>query len=152
MNLLNLVYFMVTNTMFNQNSYDSNDQLAKLTFSGWLTARGNTVQESGKFGIDLSMTTTGGQSYGFECERRETLNCWGSGQAFPYSTVSIPQRKAKFSNPSMFFGTLNPTCDTAIIIPGEAITGSPLVFKRTANRGIEGFYEVPISLSHLFLI
>lgn len=137
--------------MFNQYSYDQNDQLAKHTVSGFLTARGNTVQESGRYDIDLSVTTTCGQSCGVECERRSMVN-WRSGQPYPYATISQPARKAKFSSPSTNFATVNSTCDRMVVIPGEAVTGSPLVFRETWNRGREGFYEVPINLCWQFPI
>lgn len=137
--------------MFDQSSYDQNDQIAKHTVSGFFTARGNTVLESGQYDIDLSMTTTGGQRYGVECERR-SLAAWLPSQPFPNDTITVPVRKAKFSNPSTLFATINSTCDSLVVIPGEAVTGSPLVFRETLNRGREGFYQVPINLCWQFPI
>lgn len=144
------MYFIVTQiTMFDQTSYDQNDQPAKNSVSGFFTARGNIVLESGRYDIDLSMRTTGGQNYGVECERR-SMASWRLGQPYPYTTISVPARKAKFSNPGSLFATVNSTCDRLVIIPGDAVTGSPLVFKETRNRGLEGFYEVPIGLCWQF--
>lgn len=137
--------------MFDQSSYDQNDQLAKHSVSGFLTARGNAVLESGRYDIDLSMTTTDGQRYGVECERR-FLTSWRPGQPFPNATITVPARKAKFSNSNTLFATINSACDRLVVIPGEAVTGSPLVFRETRNRGREGFYEVPIDLCWQFPI
>lgn len=135
--------------MFDQNSYDQNDQLAKHTVSGFFTARGNTVTESGRYDIDLSMTTNSNVHLGVECERR-TLPTWLPGQPYPDGRITVPIRKGKFSNPYSLFATVNSSCDRMVVVPGEAVTGSPIIYKGTKNRGLEGFYAVPVNMCWQF--
>ena len=56
--------------------------------------------------------------------------------------MTITARKAKFANPGAFFASLNSTCDSMVLIPAEAVSGSPLEWKKT-RRGREQFYHVP---------
>lgn len=129
--------------MFNQQAYNNNDKLAKETVSGWLTTRGNRVVESGRYDIDLSVSSADGRRMDFECERR-SIPAWESGSAFPYPTITIPLRKEKFASPVAYFATVNSSCTAVVVLPASVVTGSAVVLRNTKDRGWEKFYDVPI--------
>lgn len=69
---------------------------------------------------------------------------WPPHAPFPYETITVPERKRKFATPGMFFAATNHSLDRVVFIPGETVTGAPLIYKHTKNRGAEGFYSVPL--------
>lgn len=147
---------------FDPTLFAENDARARAAVMHALNGDGMYVQPNDdKYGPDLCVYVGYRHKYYVECEIKRV---WKSDQdTFPWTTVQVPERKAKFTRegspktptgrmPQLHtwkeveFWILREDCQVAIIIPESVLSSSPLV--EVPNSQVssgEKFYQVPIS-------
>ena len=131
---------------FDQNNYDKNDQLTRDAVLRYLRGEGHYVIENpDKYGPDLILYSGYKPVAYIEVERKLVWR----GANFPYPTVNLPERKAKFLKTKLpiDFWILNHDLNCAMIIPDLAVELKFL--NEVANSSIasgEMFYQIPLEL------
>lgn len=140
---------------FSKKLYSQNDAQAKTLAIEFFQNRypgSRVVENPNQYGPDLELWE-GDLFYGYiECEVKHS---WKT-KDFPYNTIQIPSRKAKYFvenlHPIVLF-MLNSDHSAAFIIDGEDISASPLV--EVPNKYVasgEKFFQVPVSKAQKILI
>lgn len=121
---------------FSKELYNENDDAKQLVIK-WLESNGITAEvNKNRYGIDL---VTDDKSYEVEVKHN-----W-KGVEFPYEEVHFPYRKIKFATDDAIFVMLNHERTHAIIVGGEVLAKSEVVFKSTKYTRNEKFIEVKLS-------
>ena len=94
------------------------------------------------YGADLIATS--GRTGAVWTIEVEVKNNWETGR-FPYRTIHIAHRKAKYNNPHHLHVTINKDWTHYIIIPPYALNDAKRVTKTTIYSENELFLEIPIS-------
>lgn len=135
--------------MSNRKPFDAalfaeNDARARLAVTRHLQSFGDVVAPNpNQYGVDLFCITPEGKQYQAECE----VKLLWRGAAFPWETVQLPQRKAKYRRGGAvtYYFVLNSECTHAIVIPDELLDQYPPV--EVPNKYVAGgefFYQLPI--------
>ena len=128
---------------FDQQLHDENDPPARKAVSDFITrAWGLGAEEGGKYDVDLFVIDSTKMYKGaVEIERRHN---WLD--KFPFKTVHVPYRKAKFFGffPTILF-VLRSDMKQGMWAHGSVIVESPVV--RVDNKYVndEPFFDVPLS-------
>lgn len=138
---------MVTRKKFNQKIFDETDAAARGAVSRYIESNGLYVVDNTEiYGPDLVVYTGYTPSYYAEVEIKRV---WRSTQQeFPWPTIQLPERKAKFLGLGLpiEFWILREDLDRALVIEGTVVQMSPLV--EVPNKYVasgELFYQVPVS-------
>lgn len=129
---------------FDRTLFAENDARARLAVTRHLQSFGDVIAPNqNQFGVDLFCITPEGEQYQAECEVKRV---W-SGPDFPWQTVQLPQRKAKYrqGGAATYYYVLNSECTHAIVIPDELLDQYPPV--EVPNKYVAGgeyFYQLPV--------
>lgn len=110
----------------------------ELEKDGWLNVHVNPDT----YGADLKLTSSKSGT-NWTCEV-EVKNNWQAG-LFPYQTIHISYRKAKYNNPHHMHITCNADWSAYIIIPPSALMAARAVRKSTKYSNNELFLEIAIA-------
>lgn len=133
---------------FDRALYEANDKLAKEAVVEAIDKRKYVVEENEKKrGVDLLIYNKGEHVAYIEAEIKRV---W-KGKEFPYESVQIPQRKAKFTelDKPTFFVMFNADQTQYLVIKDTDLLKSPL--KEVPNKYVysgEYFFQVPIDKVH----
>ena len=128
---------------FSKADFDRYDKAARVRTKQHLVLNGYSVQEHpDRYAQDL-IATREDESICVECEVKVV---W-SGQTFPYDTVQLPQRKAKFFNvPTLFYIWNKELTDAMTFRSEDIIDLTPVeVPNKYVYKG-EYFYQIPMEL------
>lgn len=118
---------------FSESLYTKHDKIAKKAVIKWARECGYSILEnSDRYGVDLLL------QFGVEIEQRP---CW-NGENFPFSTIHIPSRKAKFMNGRNKYVIVNNDSSYCLVIDGSEIKSSPKVNNPNKYMDEEMFYDV----------
>lgn len=126
---------------FSQSLFARYDKAAKNAMIDYLTDLGWDVRENpDQYGIDLLCTS---DSRAIEVEV-EVKVYWQD--RFPFKTLHIPFRKAKFANDDSVFAILSNDLTRAALVSGRNLLGCTVVEKLTRETGDkqDKFFEVPL--------
>lgn len=127
---------------FDRQLFEENDKIAKDAVRRYLETRGVRVEEGDRYDIDLYAFKGWDLVAAIEVERRP-----GWTDKFPFSTVHVPHRKAKFLEitkvPSYLF-SVRADCKAALWCKGKVIMESPVVEMSNRYLSNEKFFDVPI--------
>ena len=128
---------------FDQQLHDENDPISREKVQEFIgRAWGMATEQGSQYDVDLYvMDGTGMYRGGVEIERRHN---WVD--EFPYSTVHVPFRKAKFFGffPTILF-VLRQDMKQGLWAHGKVIIDSPIVQVSNKYLDDEPFFNVPIS-------
>ena len=122
------------NKKFNKKSHAVNDKPAKDLVIKFLKSKGlDAMENPNDYGIDIMVSR-------YEVERREI---WVN--SFPFKTVHIPARKAKFLKYNIIYAIVNKDFSKIMLCTSEIIRkyNKIEVPNKSVPRG-EYFYDVPI--------
>jgi hypothetical protein len=122
------------NKKFNKESHAVNDKPAKDLVIKFLKSKGlDAMENPNDYGIDIMVSR-------YEVERREI---WID--SFPFKTVHIPARKAKFLKYNIIYAIVNKDFNKIMLCTSEVIRkyNKIEVPNKSVPRG-EYFYDVPI--------
>ena len=132
---------------FDKQLFEENDVRARTAVSGYLRKIGWIVRDNpDRYGVDLLLQTKELEydCLAIECEIKRV---W-SGSEFPWKTIQLPMRKAKFvrsADMPVNFWVLNSECTHAIVIPGSALSGyAPVEVPNKYVAAGEKFYQIPV--------
>jgi hypothetical protein len=128
------------NKKFNKESHAANDKPAKDLVIRFLQSKGlDAIENPNDYGIDIMVSR-------YEVERREI---WIN--SFPFKTVHIPARKAKFLKYSIVYAIVNKDFNKIMLCTSEVIRQYDKVEvpNKSVPRG-EYFYDVPIKEWHTY--
>ena len=119
---------------FNKKNHKANDKPAKDVVIEFLKSKGlDAIENTNDYGIDLLVSR-------YEVERRQI---WVD--EFPYRTVHIPARKAKFLKFPIIYAVVNKGFNKIMLCSSAVIRKYPKI--EVPNRSVpegEYFYDVPI--------
>lgn len=134
---------------FDKALFEKNDALARQAVSQYLRSHGVTISPNpDQYGVDLFEMEDDEFDgpypvLGIECEIKRV---W-SGPDFPWDTIQLPERKAKYRNGiiDVDYYLLNSECTHAIVIPGYLLDEHiPVeVPNKYVSKG-ERFYQIPV--------
>lgn len=132
---------------FDVELYKQNDRKARDTIIVHLMNNELYVRDNeDKYGPDLEVFTGYRVSHYVEVEVKQA---WNTGHTFPFPTIQLPERKAKFINSRARkhteFWILSKDLKFACIIADKVVMDSPLV--EVSNKYVasgERFYQIPI--------
>lgn len=117
-----------------ENRFD--DRESRSVVKKFLMGKGMKVHDNpDQYGIDLIGIGTGGV-YGFELEHRQ----YWDRDDFPFDTIHVPIRKAKFKGGNVLYVVLNKKLTKAIIFPTYLM--KRIVKVDTPREHQEEFYDV----------
>ena len=128
---------------FSANLYERYDRAGKNAMFDYLTDLGWEVQENpDQYGIDL-LCTSATRSIEIEVEVKVYWQ-----DRFPFKTLHIPFRKAKFANDNSVFAILSGDLTRAALVSGRDLKGCTVIEKLTSETGDkqDKFFEVPLKL------
>lgn len=139
---------------FDKKLFEQNDALARQAVSQYLRSHGVTISPNpDQYGVDLFEMDDDEFDgpypvLGIECEIKRV---W-SGPDFPWGTIQLPERKAKYRSPTLDvdYWLLNSECTHAIVIRGSLLDQFPP--KEVRNKYVakgEMFYQIPVLLCRL---
>lgn len=111
----------------------------------WLRGHGYTCTNfpDGKYGIDLKAENED-ESFKVEIERRRP-DTWPPDSPFPYKTVHVPERRARYGESGWLMFTIRKDIRAAQVTFARSLQTSPLI--EVCNREVssgEFFYDVPL--------
>jgi hypothetical protein len=130
---------------FDQSLYDANDRAARIAIFEFLDSEGlYAIDNDDRYGPDIVCYSGLLPHYYIECEVKQA---W-SAEDFPFDTLQLPHRKAKFLNTGLpiEFWILSKDLRQALIIPEHVIDDSLL--REVPNKYLESgelFYAIPLS-------
>ena len=125
---------------FNKESHAVNDKPAKDLVIRFLQSKGlDAIENPNDYGIDIMVSR-------YEVERREI---WIN--SFPFKTVHIPARKAKFLKYNIVYAIVNKDFNKIMLCTSEVIRQYDKIEvpNKSVPRG-EYFYDVPIKEWHTY--
>ena len=131
---------------FDRELHDTYDNTARVRTMEFMQVKGYEIWENPNiYGQDLIAESSKGMFY-VECEVKAV---W-KGDVFPYDTVQLPQRKAKFFNRPTLFFIWNDELSTAVTFKSEQIKDlTPVeVSNKYIARG-ELFYQIPLGMTQI---
>lgn len=131
---------------FDESLFDRFDGTARSVVGHFLNERGYQVSDNDdKYGIDL-VAQMPGLTRMVEVEVKQ-----GWTGAFPFSSLHIPYRKAKFANADAVFCVLSSDLKRMAVVTGENVLKSKVVEKLTRlTDGADSFFEVPLSKVYFY--
>lgn len=139
---------MTIRKQFDPVLFEENDARARAAVAGALSTDGVWCRPNDdRYGLDLLVYAGYRHTHYIEVEiKRVWLDTHDS---FPWSTVQVPERKRRLAEATrkpVEFWILRSDLKFAVIIPEEALVGSPLVEvpNRLVSSG-EKFFQVPVS-------
>jgi len=131
---------------FDESLFNRFDGTARSVVSYFLTERGWRVSDNDdQYGIDL-VAEIDGKVRMVEVEVKQA---WVG--AFPFSSLHIPYRKAKFAQPDSVFCVLSSDLKRMAVVTGENVQKCGVVEKLTRlTDGVDSFYEIPLSLVYFY--
>jgi len=132
---------------FDESLFDRFDGTARSVVGDFLNNRGYSVHDNDdKYGIDLVATDVDGVVRMVEVEVKQ-----GWTGAFPFHSLHIPYRKAKFANTNAVFCVLSSDLKRMAVVTGENVLKSKVVEKLTRlTDGVDSFFEVPLSKVYFY--
>lgn len=135
---------------FDLNLYDADDG-AKQKVMDWMSGYGWQAEVNpDQYGIDV-LAERGERRLAVEVEvKHNWTNRW-----FPYQTVHISARKAKFARlegREVWFTMLNDTRDTILVIDGEIVAEASIISKRTTYTDNERFITIPVEKCRFYAL
>ena len=128
------------NKKFNKESHAVNDKPAKDLVIRFLQSKGlDAIENPNDYGIDIMVSR-------YEVERREI---WTDN--FPFKTVHIPARKAKFLKYNIVYAIVNKDFNKIMLCRSEVIRQCNKI--EVPNKSVpagEYFYDVPIEQWYIY--
>ena len=119
---------------FSKGNHKANDKPAKDAVLKFLRSKGlDAIENPNDYGVDILVSR-------YEVERR---NIWTD--KFPYKTVHVPARKAKFLKFPIIYAVVNTNFDRVMLCSSVVIRKYPKI--EVPNKSMpegEYFYDVPI--------
>jgi len=132
---------------FSKELFDKYDEAAREVAKEWLTEEGWTVRDNpDKYGIDL-IATKGDAHWDVEVEVRAS---WTGD--FPYKTLQLPERKAKFAKPNTIFLVFASDFQHFYAVTAETLKLCGFVQKDTKFTEGELFFDVPLKFAFLYSV
>lgn len=131
---------------FNQGAHRDTDAASKIGIIKWFALMGfksadNTTHDN--FAVDLKLNVNG-KIYSADVERRQP---W-SGEEFPWKSIHIPIRKAKFFSDNYLNIVINAEQTHCLICRRENI--SRVITTETPRDPNERFFDVPVKDCEIF--
>ena len=128
------------NKKFNKESHAANDKPSKDLVIKFLKSKGlDAIENPNDYGIDIMVSR-------YEVERREI---WTDN--FPFKTVHIPARKAKFLKYNIVYAIVNKNFNKIMLCRSEVIRQCNRI--EVPNKSVpagEYFYDVPIEQWYVY--
>ena len=128
------------NKKFNKESHAANDKPSKDLVIKFLKSKGlDAIENPNDYGIDIMVSR-------YEVERREI---WTDN--FPFKTVHIPARKAKFLKYNIVYAIVNKDFNKIMLCRSEVIRQCNKI--EVPNKSVpagEYFYDVPIEQWYVY--
>ena len=128
------------NKKFNKESHAANDKPSKDLVIKFLKSKGlDAIENPNDYGIDIMVSR-------YEVERREI---WTDN--FPFKTVHIPARKAKFLKYNIVYAIVNKNFNKIMLCRSEVIRQCNKI--EVPNKSVpagEYFYDVPIEQWYVY--
>ena len=128
------------NKKFNKESHAANDKPSKDLVIKFLKSQGlDGIENPNDYGIDIMVSR-------YEVERREI---WTNN--FPFKTVHIPARKAKFLKYNIVYAIVNKDFNKIMLCRSEVIRQCNKI--EVPNKSVpagEYFYDVPIEQWYVY--
>ena len=128
------------NKKFNKESHAANDKPSKDLVIKFLKSKGlDAIENPNDYGIDIMVSR-------YEVERREI---WTDN--FPFKTVHIPARKAKFLKYNIVYAIVNKDFNKIMLCRSEVIRQCNRI--EVPNKSVpagEYFYDVPIEQWYVY--
>ena len=128
------------NKKFNKESHAANDKPSKDLVIKFLKSKGlDAIENPNDYGIDIMVSR-------YEVERREI---WTDN--FPFKTVHIPARKAKFLKYNIVYAIVNKDFNKIMLCRSEVIRQCNRI--EVPNKSVpagEYFYDVPIEQWYIY--
>lgn len=132
---------------FSKELFDKYDEAARNVAKDWLTEEGWSVRDNpDKYGTDL-IATKGDSYWDVEVEVRAS---WTGD--FPYKTLQIPQRKAKFAKANTIFLVFSSDFEHFYAVTAETLNLCGFVEKSTKYTEKELFFDVPLKFAFLYKV
>jgi hypothetical protein len=132
---------------FDRELYDQDDN-AKHKVVAWLQTLGYPAEVNpDQYGIDI-IAVLPERTVGWEVEVK---HAW-TGEAFPFPTVHIADRKRKFANDNCYFLMLNEPRNRILSISAAQVRDAPTVYKQTIYTAREGFVEIHAAQCQFFSV
>jgi len=128
---------------FDQDLFDRNDRPAREATKRWLRGQGWAVTDHpNPYALDLIAIKDDSLILA-ECEIKAV---W-EGMEFPFDTVQLPARKAKFLHPRAVFFIWNKSLDNALYFWSKDVKHlSPVLVPNKYIKNGEYFYQIPLNL------
>jgi hypothetical protein len=131
--------------VFDPAAHAANDAQTRQAVSGWLAARGWTVNESGKYDIDLDARRPDGSICHCEVERRSTARWTGE---FPFATVELPLRKRELlGDPYLVYLIGNCNLTRWIAVSGQTVAEQGREVDKLTRDGRDRVISVPVEFA-----
>lgn len=132
---------------FSKELFERYDSAAREIIKEWLSDEGWAVRDNpDKYGIDL-IAEKDGTEWMVEVEVRTSWN--GN---FPFKTLNLPTRKAKFKTPQTIFIVVSNDFEHFYAVRGEVLDMCGFIEKDTRLTKGELFYDIPLKFCHLYKI
>ena len=132
---------------FSEELFQRYDNAAREIIKDWLADDGWEVRDNpDKYGIDL-IAKKGDTEWMVEVEVRTSWN-----GAFPFKTLNLPTRKAKFVTPNTLFIVVSNDFEHFYAVKGDVLDLCGYVEKDTKYTKAEMFYDIPLKFCHLYRI
>lgn len=131
---------------FDSRLFDLHDASARVAVSDWLSDLGYWVHHNpNKYGVDL-IAELDGKSRAVEVEVKI-----GWVDLFPFESLHIPARKAKFAGPDSVFCILNRDHSKLVAVTGDLVAMCGFVQKSTSlTQEPDLFFEVPLKFVYFY--
>jgi len=132
---------------FSKELFEKYDEAAREVAKDWLTEEGWAVRDNpDKYGTDLKATKEG-IHFDIEVEVRAS---WTGD--FPFDTLNIPARKAKFAQKNTIFLVFASDFEHFYAVTAETLNLCGFIEKDTKYTKGELFFDVPLKFAFLYKV